>query len=299
LNKGAKLEKTILGKPAPLPGVTDEYVPVLIVLRGTQIGRRYLLNETSLVLGRRAGRADIVIEGDPEVSGMHARIYRDFQSNGFTILDLDSLNGTQVNGLPITESPLQDGDKIFIGQTILKFTFHDAIEESYHGHVHKLMNIDDLTGLPVLRAFQDRFRLKLKEIAATQSTLSVLMMDMDGLKKINDTHGHQYGAYAISQTGQMIGLTVGEKGEASRFGGDEFVVYLCHADKPAAMELAENIRLKVGEYNYCLENIQLRPSISIGVASFPEDGRSVESLIRKADEALYRAKEGGRNRVSL
>jgi two-component system cell cycle response regulator len=299
LNKGAKLEKTILGRPTPLPGITEEHVPVLIVLRGMQIGRRYLLNETSLVLGRRAGRADIVIEGDPEVSSAHARIYRDFQSNGFIILDLESLNGTQVNGLPVMQSLLQDGDKIFIGQTILKFTFHDAIEESYHGHVHKLMNIDDLTGLPVLRTFQESFRQKLKDIAAAQSALSVLMMDMDGLKKINDTHGHQYGAYAISQTGQMIGQTVGDNGEASRFGGDEFVAYLCHADKPAAMELAESIRRKVSEYNYCLENIQLRPSISIGVASFPEDGRTVECLIRKADEALYRAKEGGRNRVCV
>jgi diguanylate cyclase (GGDEF)-like protein len=233
------------------------------------------------------------------MSGTHARIYHDFQSNGFVILDLESLNGTQVNGLPVTQSLLQDGDKIFVGQTILKFTFHDAIEESYHGQVHKLMNIDDLTGLPVLRTFQESFRQELKNMAATQSALSVMMMDMDGLKKINDTHGHQFGAYAISQTGQMIGLTVGDKGVASRFGGDEFVAYLCHTEKPAAVELAENIRLQISEYNYCLENIQLRPSISIGVASFPEDGRTVESLIRKADEALYRAKEGGRNRVSL
>src|SRR5262249_19029606 len=134
-------------------------LPVLIVLRGMQIGRRYLLNEQALVVGRRDGQASIIISGDPEVSGAHCRIDYDSERDAYSLADLGSTNGTRLNGEVITRPTwLRDGDKILIGQTILKFTFHDVIEAEFHHEVDRMMNVDELTGLVVLRLFQERFR---------------------------------------------------------------------------------------------------------------------------------------------
>lgn len=274
-------------------------VPVLIVLRGVQLGRRYLLNEDALVLGRKVGRADIVIEGDPQISGAHARIYKDSSGENRFIRDLDSLNGTLVNGNAVQETVLKEGDKIVIGQTILKFTYQDAIEESFHGRLDQLMNVDDLTGLAVMRVFSSHIHEKLSRMQAAGQPLGVLMMDMDGLKKINDTHGHEFGAYTISEVGKLIGRCVQNDGEAARFGGDEFVAYLEGFDKQRSVDRAEQIRTEVAAFPFCLHEIKLAPTMSIGVAAFPEDGSTIEVLMRKADEALYRAKRGGRNRVCV
>ena len=272
---------------------------MLIVLRGSQIGRRYLLNEESLVLGRRAGQADILVEGDPQISGSHACISRDRGALAHRIKDLESLNGTLVNGQPVKESPLQDGDKIVLGQTILKFTYHDAIEESFLGRVDQLMNWDDLTGLPVLRVFNNLLQQRLRQIEANGGTLCVLMMDMDGLKGINDTHGHRFGAYTIATVGKLIGEAVKDLGDATRFGGDEFVAYVAGLGKDEGVDFADTLRQRILACEFCLEGVRLNPTISIGVSAFPQDGSGVELLVRKADEALYRAKNRGRNCVSV
>src|SRR5262249_61516862 len=107
------------------------------------------------------------------------------------LADAGTTNGTRLNGEPITRrTRLRDGDKILLGQTILKFTFHDVVEAEFHREVDRMMNIDELTGLVMLRVFEQRFRQALGACAAAARPLAVLMMDMDGLKRINETHGH-------------------------------------------------------------------------------------------------------------
>lgn len=293
------MDETVLG-PTP-PHLGDAFasrVPVLIVMSGNQIGQRFLLNEDLLVLGRRAGQADILVEGDPQISGAHASIRRDRGALEHVIRDLESLNGTLVNGQRVAEAVLQDGDKIVLGQTILKFTFPDAIEENFLGRVDQLMNRDDLTGLPVLRVFNGRLQLRLRQAQAAGAALSVLMMDMDGLKRINDTHGHRFGSYAIATVGTLIGRALSGRGEASRFGGDEFVAYASGLDRERGVAFADTLRRAIGSHEFSLEGTRLAPTISIGVAAFPHDGGTMEVLVRKADEALYRAKRLGRNCVS-
>jgi len=126
------------------------------------------------------------------------------------------------------------------------------------------------------------------------------MMDMDGLKKINDTHGHLLGAHSIATVGKRLGGIVQTAGgTVSRFGGDEFSAFVPGADAETCMALGERMRA-------CVENEPIvrgaqtaTPTISIGVAMFPADGAVPEALTRRADEALYRAKAAGRNRVSV
>ena len=127
--------------------------------------------------------------------------------------------------------------------------------------------------------------------------LSLLMMDMDGLKKINDTHGHLFGAYAIGETGKLIARVIGGTGQACRFGGDEFSAFLPAHDIEAATAVAEQIRLAIETAGLEKDGIALKPTISIGVAAYPETGEKPLELVASADGALYRAKALGKNCV--
>ncbi len=280
------------------PG-SDNRLPVLIVLRGGQIGRRYLLNEQTMVLGRLEARASVVIAGDPAISAAHCRVEHSPLRDAYTLVDLGSTNGTRLNGEPVTRrARLRDGDKIFLGQTVLKFTFHDVIEAEFHREVDRMMNIDELTGLVVLRVFEERFRRTLATCAASRQPLGVLMMDMDGLKTINDTHGHHVGAYTIGQVGRILGELIAPEGLVTRFGGDEFTAFAVGRGRDAALALGERIRAALRTTPITHDGVVVRPTMSIGVAAFPEDGASPEKLTRCADEALYRAKAAGRDVVS-
>jgi diguanylate cyclase (GGDEF)-like protein len=292
-------DKTVQSISEDWSAAGENRLPVLIVLRGAQIGRRYLLNEQAMIVGRREGQASVVIAGDAAISAAHCRIEHDPIGDAYGLVDLGSTNGTRLNGQPVTRRRrLRDGDKVLLGQTILKFTFHDVIEAEFHREVDRMMNIDELTGLVVLRVFEDRFRRTLAACAAAGRSLAVLMMDMDGLKKINDAHGHHVGAQTIAQVGRLLGRLLAPDGLVTRFGGDEFTAFAPDRDRDAAVELAETIRGALRAKPIDCGGVIVQPTISIGVAAFPEDGAGAEKLTRCADEALYRAKAAGRNVVS-
>lgn len=277
----------------------EQRLPVLVVLRGEQVGRRYLLNESGLVIGRSAARAGLLIPGDPQISSVHCRFERCSPGDTWQVVDLASTNGTLLGGEPITSATLRDGDRIVVGTTVLKFTFHDELEDEYHRHVDQLMNIDDLTGLPVQRVYQTAFQEVILGCTRRNQPMGVLMMDMDGLKRINDTHGHQLGSHTIATVGRRLGAIVQEAaGTVSRFGGDEFSAFLPGTTREAALRLGESLRAVVADEPIRRETIEVSPTISIGLAMFPEHGRTAKQLTRAADEALYRAKAAGRNCVS-
>jgi diguanylate cyclase (GGDEF)-like protein len=272
---------------------------VLVVMRGAQVGRRYLLNEKSLVIGRRPDRADLVVPGDTQISSVHCRIECGPTPDSWQVVDLSSTNGTLVGGQRITTLVLRDGDRVHVGETVLKFCFHDELEEEFHRQVDSLMNIDDLTGLPVQRVFQGKFYEALTTCMRRSRPMTVFMMDMDGLKRINDNHGHLVGAHTIATVGRRLGVLIGRAaGVVSRFGGDEFSAYVPNADLEQALQLGEEMRAAVASEAIERGAVTVQPTISIGLAVFPVDGQLAEQLTRKADEALYRAKAAGRNRVS-
>jgi diguanylate cyclase (GGDEF)-like protein len=291
--------RTQVHLPRPGSNAGSDRLPVLVVLRGAQVGRRYLLNEGSLVLGRRPERAQLVIPGDPQISSVHCRIERGLDPDSWMLVDLASTNGTVIRGERITTAPLRDGDRIHLGETVLKFCFHDELEEAFHREVDHLMNIDDLTGLPVQRVYQHRFRDAMRLSQRGGRPLAVYMMDMDGLKKINDTHGHMVGAHSIATIGRRLGAIVhGASGHVSRFGGDEFSAFVSGLDRDAALQFGERMRAAVAGEPVTFGDVVVTPTLSVGLAWFPADGAGVEALTRHADEALYRAKAAGRNCVS-
>ncbi|MGD8633786.1 MAG: GGDEF domain-containing protein [Anaerolineales bacterium] len=270
--------------------------PVLLVLNGSALGKRFLLDEASLIIGRDPDSANIVLM-DRAVSAMHTRIDYNAREKRYFITDLGSKNGVWINSRRIDSSPLSPGDKIFLGATALKFNIEDAIEERFHSQVDTLMNIDDLTGLPIKRAFDQRFSIAFVKARQRHKPLSLLMMDMDGLKQINDTYGHLLGSHTIAECGSIIGEAVGKRGTACRYGGDEYMAYLRNNPLVEALPLGEYIRQTIAGHRFQLNGQRVHPTISIGVAELCDEMQTPNELVNAADEALYRAKEAGRNIV--
>jgi two-component system, cell cycle response regulator len=232
------------------------------------------------------------------VSRQHARITPD-ENGDYILEDLRSTNGTRVDGIPITVPRiLKDGEKIFIGDTVLRFALADEMEIDFHSEVATLVSTDPLTGLPSKRRFDQAMEFALQDARHAGSSLALLMMDMDGVKQINDTHGHLFGAHVIGETGKLIAQVLGTNGRACRFGGDEFSAFLPGYDLAAACQISERIRSVVETAGMEKDGIPLRPTISIGVACYPDAGDELLELVAMADKALYRAKEQGKNRVA-
>lgn len=256
---------------------------------------KHLVLEERAVIGR-SSECDLVI-GDLKASRRHCEISAR-PDGGYVIRDLDSTNGTQVGSLSLEGTvALRDGDKIFIGETVLRFFLADDIDLGFAGQVGYLLGTDALTGLQSKRKFDHALELSLKVAERRGTCISVLMMDLDGLKRINDTHGHLFGAYSIQETGKLIARVLGERGEACRFGGDEFTAFLPRLDSERARAVAEEIRVALENAGLERDSVPLKPTLSIGVACFPDDATDLIPLIAAADEALYRAKTSGKNRV--
>jgi two-component system, cell cycle response regulator len=235
---------------------------------------------------------------DHRVSRRHAAIMP-ASDDTFLVQDLGSTNGTCVDGVLIAgPHHLRDGEKISLGDTVIRFSLADEIDIDFQSEIAMLVGTDPLTGLPSKGRFDEALEFALQSAGRAGRSLAVLMMDMDGVKRINDTHGHLFGAHVIGETGRLIASVLGEKGRACRFGGDEFSAFLTDHDLPAALAIAEQIRSTIETAGMEKDGIPLAPTISIGAACFPSSGNSLLELIDVADKALYRAKGLGKNCVS-
>jgi diguanylate cyclase (GGDEF)-like protein len=165
--------------------------------------------------------------------------------------------------------------------------------------LERLSVTDALTGLYNRRLLLETMVHEIQRSKRTGQPFSVLMLDIDGFKAFNDTYGHQAGDRALVMVAQVIRESVRVLDTVARYGGEEFVVILPETDLAGAADSAERIRSAVESHRLSLGEINVGVTLSAGVAEFPTDGETVESIIASADQALYRAKEEGRNRVVL
>jgi len=266
--------------------------PVLVVLSGNEMGQRVVV-ERSLLIGRDPD-ADLMLT-DALVSWHHARI--EDRGDSWTLVDLDSTNGLTVNGEALREHVLSSNDQIVIGGTTISFELQDAVKQAFNESVEHMLNVDDLSGLFVRRKFDSELERLVNAARQQKQSLVLLVMDLDGVKKINDTYGHLFGAYVIGEAGRVIGRVIQGRGVACRFGGDEYLAALSELDIEGGVQVAESILAAIAAHTFIKDGIPLRPGISIGVAAFPEDAGDPKALFEAADKALYRAKQSGKNRV--
>jgi diguanylate cyclase (GGDEF)-like protein len=162
----------------------------------------------------------------------------------------------------------------------------------------RLSTIDALTGLYNRTYFFAAVDREIARSARSGRGFCLLMMDLDELKQINDRHGHFFGDRVLRGVGEVIQSGSRRIDTAARYGGDEFVVLLPETDPTGAFVLAEKIRQEVADLRVILAGSEIRPSVSIGVVSFPEDGRTSDELMITADRSMYRSKRAGKNRVT-
>lgn len=253
-----------------------------------------------MVLGSDPHHADLVVR-DIEVAPSHASLHREPASGVYVIRELDTGEGTTVNGELLADSGprrLHNGDRISVGTSVLEFLQDDPLKAEFHGALDRLTNQDHLTNLLAKKRFDEEFEHGLQTMAAAKKPLSVVMADIDNLKKINDTSGHLMGEFVVGTVGCIIGELHSEEGRrATRFGGDEYQTILPNHAKEKAFEVACEVRRRVEEHVFRHEGEFASPTLSIGVATYPEDGATPEELTHAADEALYRAKHAGGNTV--
>ncbi len=278
------------------PPTTPSGDAVLVVLHppGPNMGRRFTLSKNEHFLGRLAG---IDIEIDAEgISRRHARIGRD--ESGWFVEDLGSTNGTQVNDVRITRHSLADGDLLRCGTTVVKFLASDSIEATYHVEVYRLSITDGMTGVHNKRYLLELLDRDIGMAARLGNQLSLIMIDIDHFKKINDTYGHLAGDQALKELCRRIEPRLRSTDVLARYGGEEFAVVLPATPREGALQVAETLRAVIEAQPFSHEGTQIPATISLGLATTdPQTPISVTDLIKRADDNLYEAKRSGRNRV--
>jgi two-component system cell cycle response regulator len=280
-------------------GVTRRDRACLVVLSGPRVGAVFRLDRPSTVLGR-SGQADVNIDDDG-VSRNHIRILRN--DDAIICEDMGSRNGTFVNGTKLTQPlVLADGDKIQLGRgTILKFTFHDALDDSYQQRMVESALRDPLTRLYNKRYFDDRLDAELRFARRHGTSLALLLIDVDHFKLVNDNRGHLAGDKVLAEIAATLTQAVRNEDVVARYGGEELVVLSRAIGDDGAHNLADRLRRTVEALRVAVEEEPpVRVTISIGVAVYPtvEVGNATQ-LTAAADRALYVAKDAGRNRVSV
>jgi diguanylate cyclase (GGDEF)-like protein len=163
--------------------------------------------------------------------------------------------------------------------------------------MERLATTDGLTGLLNRRTFNAQLEKRLREAQRYRRPLSLLLLDVDHFKKVNDTHGHPAGDAVLRGVARIAEKEARETDLVARYGGEEMALVLPETDAKGAAVIAERIRAAVAAASHATEQGPIKVTISIGVATWPGAGEDPEALIEHADKALYRAKQGGRNRV--
>jgi diguanylate cyclase (GGDEF)-like protein len=156
---------------------------------------------------------------------------------------------------------------------------------------------DGLTGLVNHRTFQERFSAMLGRADRHKFPVSLILTDIDHFKKVNDTHGHPIGDEVLRRVAAILGASARKIDIVARYGGEEFAIVLEATDRAGARQLAERIRSDVAKQQFKSAKGSFQVTLSLGVASYPEDASAKEVVIARADESLYAAKHAGRNRT--
>jgi diguanylate cyclase (GGDEF)-like protein len=230
------------------------------------------------------------------VSRNHAELKID--AGRLTIEDLGSTNGTIVNDEHIEEPlRLRNGDLIKIGRTIFKFIASNNIEAAYHDEIYRMTTVDGLTQVFNRRYFEDAIERELSRSRRYSRPLSLVLIDIDHFKKINDTWGHLAGDAVLKDVARTVRTRTRREDVLARYGGEEFALLLPEIDLKGASLLAEKVRKLVEKHTFTFDGEDIDVTLSAGVATVQKKGEDAHELIRKADEKLYEAKSAGRNRV--
>jgi diguanylate cyclase (GGDEF)-like protein len=279
--------------------LVDDTVPdsrgwSLVVITGAAIGQRIEVGDRPLVIGR-SPECGLALQGGG-LSRRHCAVWT--VDGGLWIRDLASTNGTFVNGARVTtERWLAASDEVGLGDIVLRVLRRESVEDNYHVLMTERAYVDELTGLGNRRRFQDLIEGGVMQALLRRETFSLVLLDLDDFKCINDRYGHDVGDHVLRSCAEQLRCTTRSPGGLARIGGEEFAAILEGADISIAVKYANRCRKAIAAMRFPDIGPEFRLSASFGVASWQSDMADSAALIKVADGRLYAAKRAGKNCV--
>lgn len=273
---------------------------VLLVGPASSIGKQWQLSGgDDMVIGRSA--SNMLFVDDRSVSKSHAKFVH--SGNDIMIMDLESTNKTIINSQvlpPMTPVKLKNNDQIKVGNVIFKFLEKGNIEAVSAKKAFDRSQTDALTGIYNKGALQAYAPEAIKRSDLTSEPMSLIIFDIDHFKKVNDTYGHAAGDYVIREIARLVkDKLIRNEDFFARFGGEEFVLVVSSAEIQISANIADRIRTTIEAHTFEFEGTVMPIRVSVGVSVRKPNGETWDELFEKADAALYKSKNRGRNQVSI
>jgi diguanylate cyclase (GGDEF)-like protein len=267
----------------------------LLVIGGDLNGTLFDLKESQVSVGRNADNT-IPFEFNG-VSRYHFKLLASGESH--ILEDCGSKNGTYLNNKRVEIlTPLAKGDVIKIGSIALKYLPKGDPERLTYDKLNLEANTDKHTGCYNKTYFNNRIALEVNKCKVTGEPLSLVIFDLDHFKKLNDGFGHDAGDFVLKEMAAIIRANgIREQDVFARYGGEEFVILLPKTNLKQSFEIAERLRKLIENKEFIYDGKRLPVTASIGVADYRQGVITGTDLFKRADEAVYKAKEGGRNQV--
>ena len=268
---------------------------LLIRTDTTNAGQVIKLTGDRFGLGRHPDNQACV--DDDGISRFHARISID--KSKYWVEDLGSSNGTYINGRRITSCELNNGDTLNLGPRVsFRFSAATEHEEKALKQLYEASVRDPLTGAFNRHYFSSQITTEFAYAARHDQPLSIILLDIDFFKKVNDTHGHLGGDAALVHLARVFAKGLRTEDLLARYGGEEFVILLRGIPVDRAVAVAERLRQSLESQPVVHGETKFQITASFGCASLACcQATTTDGLIEAADRRLYRAKEAGRNRV--
>lgn len=258
-----------------------ERIGVLVVESPPELIGKEFVADSAGIIGRSSS-ATIVI---PEKSVSRKHLFYEFnaKSQRIYIKDLNSTNSTFVNGTKVISAYIKPGDRIRLGKVVLRFDLRTRAEHVMREKIRKQATYDHLTGL-LNRTYLEH---EIRRLISDGERFTIVFLDLDNFKEINDTYGHQKGDEILKKFSSILRSSTRETDIVGRFGGDEMILVIRGANTISSELIVSRI---VEKLRANFKDVGELFGFSYGISEFPQDGDSLEELIKKADERLYENK---------
>jgi diguanylate cyclase (GGDEF)-like protein len=261
---------------------------------GLPLTKRIELARPIMRIGRDTNN-DIVLE-DTEVSRRHARV--EARGASWVLMDVGSTNGTFLNDRELEGCVrLKRGDRMKIGSHIFKFLTGDDVESAYHDEIYQLSITDNLTGIPNQRALREELKREISRARRHSLPTSLLMLDIDRFKEVNDRYGHLAGDAVLARVAATVRAATRDGDTVARYGGEEIAVLMPQTEVAEAHGVAERVRAAIEGLVTAYRGLSIGVTVSIGCAALALEDAHLDDLVKRSDDKLYEAKSAGRNRV--
>jgi diguanylate cyclase (GGDEF)-like protein len=278
---------------AASPAAVDR--ALLLRMDGLHAGSVIAIERLPFTIGRHP--TNVLRIDEESISRFHARITR--ENDGFVLEDLESRNGTFVAGARVKRQRVEDGTSLSLGaQVTFRFQLTDTRQERLLRRLYESSTRDALTGAYNRSHFDERLRSELAFAGRHRTETSLVLLDIDHFKRVNDTYGHQAGDLVLKELAALSQRSLRTEDVFARFGGEEFGVILRGIHLQGAHKLAERLRIALESTPIQAGDRQIRVTLSAGCASIAcASSPTPEEIVKIADRRLYAAKAAGRNRV--